>query len=211
MNAGMNASERYFFRRQAAQRSDDRGPPDARRFAPPPQSVVPRRSWGMSALVFLTAYIALYAAYVGIPNEVLSSAIYEPLIVRPGAWLIHWLAPTDRVHAAGNQLIVGGSTLDIVRGCDGAGMLFLMFAAIVAIRTTWWQTLAGLAGAALFVYLMNQLRIVVLYFALTRHATWFVPLHTMVFPGLFVVLGVAWFVLWVPNGREPVDEPSRAR
>ena len=56
----------------------------------------------------------------------------------------------------------------------------------------------------------NQLRIVVLYFVLVHRAQWFVPLHTMVFPGLFVVLGLICFTLWMPTRARPHVEPSLA-
>jgi len=160
---------------------------------------VPRaeRSWGIALLVFALVYVALYSGYMWLPDRLLIETIYYRFIVSPGAALIHLMAPADMVHGVDNRLVSGGTVLEIVRGCDGAGVFFLLVAAIIAVRGTRGKVAWGVVGAAILVYLVNQLRIVVLYFAVRGHADWFVPLHSYVFPTLFVLLGLAYFSFWV--------------
>ena len=170
----------------------------------------PTRSRSLTLGAFAAIYVALYAAYQQIPDEMLIHAVYARLIVVPGATLIKLIAPDDPVIATGNQLISGATTLEVVRGCDGAGVLFLLLAAIFAIGAPLRRTACGVAGALALVYAVNQLRIVVLYFTLRDHRGWFTPLHTMVFPGLFIVLGLVCFSLWIPTRFDTINEPPNA-
>ena len=162
------------------------------------------RSWPFALIAFVSIYVLLYWGYMRIPNEVLGYTVYYWGIVWPGAALINLLSSTDAVHAVGNRIESSRVVLEIVRGCDGAGVLFLLIAAILAVRGSLRRVLAGLAGAVLFVYLLNQLRIVVLYFATRGQADWFVPLHSFVFPTLFVLLALAFFALWSRPAIAPV-------
>ena len=171
--------------------------------APPASS----RRWILALVVFGLVYVGLYLAYLAVSNEALVRYCYYPLIVEPGAALVRWLAPSEPVRALGNQMISGATTLEIVRGCDGAGVLFLMIAAVLAAGAPWRRVAGGLACALMFVYAVNQVRIVVLYFVLVRRPEWFVPLHTMVFPGLFIILGLVGFALWIPP-RAPLHAES---
>jgi exosortase family protein XrtM len=170
----------------------------------------PTRSWLVALITFSAIYVALYAVYLQIPDEVLMQEVYSHLIVTPGASLIKLVAPAEPVIGIGNELISGSTTVEIVRGCDGAGVLFLLIAAIFAVAAPLKRLAWGVAGALLLVYAVNQLRIVVLYFALLRHRDWFTPLHTMVFPGLFIVLGLISFLLWIPTRVDKSNEPPPA-
>lgn len=164
-----------------------------------PVTARPHRSF-LGLATFAAIYLALYAAYMGIPDRWLVEQAYFHAIVGPGAAAIHALVAAEPVQAVGNRLVSGDSTIEIVRGCDGAGVLFLILAAMAAVaamrRATPRATLWGMLGALAAVWAVNQARVVTLYFAVTRHPAWFVPLHTLVFPTLFVLLGLAYFTLW---------------
>ena len=162
-------------------------------------SAVPHaeRSWSVALLVFALVYVALYSGYMWLPDRLLVETIYYRGIVAPGAALIHLIAPADLVQGVDNRLVSGATVLEIVRGCDGAGVFFLLVAAIIAVRGTMGKIAWGVVGAIILVYLANQLRIVILYFVVRGHGDWFVPLHSYVFPTLFVLLGLAYFSFWV--------------
>ena len=169
--------------------------------------------WILGLACFVAIYLALYASYMGVPDRWLSDQVYFHAIVAPGAAAIHLLAAGDPVQAIGNRLVHGSSVIEIVRGCDGAAMLFLIAAAIGTLAVTgqasgraasW-----GLLGALVSVWVLNQARVVTLYFAVTRHPDWFVPLHAVVFPTLFVLSGLVYFSLW-SAGAARRDAPPAA-
>lgn len=173
---------------------------------------VPHHRWILGLAIFVAIYLVLYAGYMGIPDRWLVEQVYFHAIVAPGAAAIHALAAADPVQAVGNRLIHGGSVIEIVRGCDGAAMLFLIAAAIATCaatrRATIRASLWGLLGALVSVWLLNQARVVTLYFALTRQPDWFVPLHTVVFPTLFVLCGLVYFSLWSTGADKREPQPA---
>lgn len=173
---------------------------------------VPHHRWILGLAIFVAIYLVLYAGYMGIPDRWLIEQVYFHAIVAPGAAVIHAFVATDPVLAVGNRLIHGSNVIEIVRGCDGAAMLFLIVAAIGTYAATGQATMRaalwGLLGALVSVWLLNQARVVTLYFALTRHPDWFVPLHAVVFPTLFVLCGLVYFSLWSAGAARPRPQPA---
>ncbi len=166
-----------------------------------------RRPRGLTSAIaiFAAVYLALYWGYLQVPEDVLNSRIYYLGITVPSAALIHLVSPADAATAVGSRILFGSSSLDIVRGCDGAGAYFLLVAAIAGVSTSWRRLAAGILAATVFVYTLNQTRILVLYFVLTRRAEWFTPMHSYVFPTLFVLAAIIFFAAWVDPGHEPAS------
>jgi exosortase family protein XrtM len=147
-------------------------------------------------LLFALAYVSLYVGYMQIPDRLLGEVVYYHGIGSTAAALINAASPAEAVQAVGNRIVSAKGTLEIVRGCDGAGALFLLIAGIVAVRGSIGRVLAGIGGACLFVYLFNQARVIVLYFALVEDRALFTLLHSIVLPSLFVLLAMLFFVAW---------------
>src|ERR1700744_3516994 len=96
-----------------------------------------QRQKPMNALflvLFAAIYLALYLGYSAVPQPLLDEGFYHYGIVCPSRVLINWLAPGDRVLGLHNSLTSPTANLAIVRGCDGSGVIFLLMAAIVALR-----------------------------------------------------------------------------
>ncbi len=173
---------------------------------------VPHRRWIPGLAIFVAVYLVLYAGYMGLPDRWLIEQVYFRAIVAPGAAAIHAFVSGEAVQAVGNRLIHGSSIIEIVRGCDGAAMLFLLVAAIAATTATRQASMRaalwGLLGALAAVWSLNQARVVTLYFAVTRQPDWFVPLHAVVFPTLFVLCGLVYFSLWSAGAARRDATPS---
>lgn len=146
--------------------------------------------------LFTLVFCVLYAAYFFLPDSVLREVIYHYGICQVGADTINLLVPAESVNAVGNTIASPRAVLEIVRGCDGAGAMFLLVAAIVAFPASWWHKLVGLVGGLLLAYAINQLRIVALYFVVAYQPGWFTPLHTFYLPTLVVLLYCVLFGVW---------------
>jgi exosortase family protein XrtM len=151
--------------------------------------------------LFVAGYALLHALYFLIPDALLRDAVYHWTIIVPGAVAINLLAPGEAVHGAGALLTSVRASLEVVRGCDGSGVAFLLVAAMAAFPSSWRRKLAGLAGALLLVYALNQARIVGLYFVAAYRNDWFVPLHVWFVPTLFVVLSALYFAAWAARAH----------
>ena len=165
----------------------------------------PPRGLALAIAIFSAVYLALYWGYLQIPEDVLNDRIYRLGITTPTAAMINLVSPADAAAAVGSKIVFGPSSLDIVRGCDGIGQYFLLVAAITSMSTSWRRLVVGILAATVFIYMLNQARILVLYFVLTRHAEWFAPLHSYVFPTLLVLAAIVFFSIWAEPGHEPAS------
>ena len=157
----------------------------------------PRQPLGWFAAGFCAWFMAFECAYFFIPDEFLRDVIYQRFLVAPSIWLIHVLSPAELVTGRQNLLLAPHGNLEIVRGCDGAGAVFLLAAAMLAFRAPSLRKLQGiLLGVALLVVL-NYARIVGLYF-LSAHASGaFLIVHSYLAPTFIILLTCCVFALWM--------------
>jgi len=164
------------------------------------------RAW-LQPAVFIGAYAGFYWAYLQIPDEVLGELYHRGFGVFC-ADLINWLAPVEKVAALQNRLVSAHANLEIVRGCDGAGALFLMVSAILAFPSTFTRKLTGLCAGVLLMYLLNILRLGGLYFVTALHRDWFPVIHTYLAPTLIIAVGCLYFAWWASGPERKLVEPS---
>jgi exosortase family protein XrtM len=141
-------------------------------------------------------YSLLNYGYFKIPVELFMNVIYYHGVVTICADLINWIGPKEQVWAQQNHVLSSKADLEIVRGCDGAGVLFLMVSAIIVFPSTWRRKLLGLILGICLVYSLNLLRVSGLYFVIAYHADWFLLIHTYLAPTLMIILGCSYFAWW---------------
>jgi exosortase family protein XrtM len=146
--------------------------------------------------LFALLYLVQHGVYQWVPDRFLADVVYRHGIVAGAASVIEWVAPGESAVVDGHRLASPRAVLEIVRGCDGSGVLFLLVAAILALRAGPLRTAGGLLGALLLVYVLNQLRVVGLYFVAAYRGDWFTPLHGYLVPTLFVVVAALYFAWW---------------
>jgi exosortase family protein XrtM len=152
------------------------------------------------ALVFLLLFLLFYSlfhfGYYLIPDTLLGNVIYQEGITRISAELINWISPQEQAQGMDNRIQSRYALLEIVRGCDGAGVLFLVSSAILAFPASTKKKLFGLIMGLTLAYLLNQGRIVALYFIAAYQYQWFLPTHTYLFPTLIIILCSLFFLWW---------------
>jgi exosortase family protein XrtM len=124
------------------------------------------------------------------------------------AQLIHFFAPLEQILAVHNHLQSPRADLEIVRGCDGAGALFLLMAAILAFPAPFKRKLKGVVLGVLLMYSLNLIRISGLYFVVAYHKDWFLLVHTYLAPTLLIVLACLFFAWWALGATHNVNEPA---
>jgi exosortase family protein XrtM len=171
---------------------DSAAAPSPRRF---------RAAWFL--LLFVGIYAALHAAYFAIPDRVLREVVHFYGIVRPGAAVIELAVPGEGVVAVEGTLRSPKATLNIVRGCDGAGVAFLLIAAVLAFAAGWKQKLLGITGAVVLTYVLNQGRVIGLYFVAAYRYDWFNLLHNYLIPTFIIVVCCMFFAWWASWSLRP--------
>ena len=146
-------------------------------------------------LVFSCFYCLLHSAYYLVPDSFLREQVYYHLIIAVCVEVINFLVPAENVSGQGNILYAPAASLEIVRGCDGAGSLFLLIAGITAFRTALLKKIKGLLLGITVVLMLNLIRVIALYFIVVYQYDWFTPVHAYYAPGLMVLVCV-WFFSW---------------
>ena len=159
-------------------------------------------------ILFAGCYAVLNYGYFKIPIDLFMNLIYYHGVVAVCADLINWVAPAEQVLAQHNHVLSAKADLEIVRGCDGAGVLFLMVSAIVVFPSNWRRKLVGLVLGVGLIYGLNLLRVSGLYFVVAYHNDWFLLIHTYLAPTLMVLAGCCYFAWWAFGATNTADEPA---
>ena len=166
-----------------------------------------QRQWLQFSL-FVGCYALLQYTYFQISIGLFINVIYYYGVAAVCADLINWLVPLEQVLAKQNHLLSAKADLEIVRGCDGAGALFLMVSAVLVFPSRLKRKLIGLMFGIGLIYSLNLLRICALYFVIAYQPGWFQLIHTYIAPTLMVMLGCCYFAWWAFGSRPSIHEST---
>ena len=145
---------------------------------------------------FLVLYVVFHGLYFLVPDKVLREVVYPYGLGHLSVAAINSISPNAHARAELNSVKSPRAQLDIVRGCDGSGVLFIVAAATLAFATSFKRKLVGVLLGTILVYVINQIRIVGLYFVVANKIEWFPFLHTYVAPTLIILLVCIYFSWW---------------
>ncbi len=174
------------------------------------KKIVPKKhpEW-VTFMLFVACYALLdYIYYFKVPVDLFINVIYYHGVVAVCADLINFIAPMEQVAPQLNHLISVHADLEIVHGCDGANVLFLVVSAILVFPSKGSRKLMGLLLGIGLIYSLNLLRISALYFVIAYHSDWFQLIHTYVAPTLMVIAGCFYFAWWAFGSTNNVHEPA---
>jgi exosortase/archaeosortase family protein len=143
---------------------------------------------------FLALFVVLAGAYRALGGSALERWVIEVWTVQPAAALLGWIDPAAGVQAAGPRLAAPGGGLNVLRGCEGTDVLLLLAAAMIAAPLPWRWRAAGLVAGIAVVFVLNQARLVTLFYAHRADAGWFDLAHGLLLP-LAMVAGAGLFYL----------------
>lgn len=147
-------------------------------------------------LVFCIVFFGLQVIYYWIPDRFLDTVVINKGIVRISANILTILFGLTDIDAVGTDLVSRTTRLSVVRGCDGTAVLFVLVAAIFAVRTTAVRLFLGVILATALVYALNQIRIVSMFLLLQIDPGWFHLAHVYVAPAAMVLISVGAFAIW---------------
>lgn len=160
--------------------------PDAASNTPAPPRAP--RAWWLAALIFLGVFALLQWRWGEAHDTWVERLVIHEATVKPAAALIRLLSPHIPATPVGASIKAPGGGLNILNGCEGTEVMFLLAAAFAALRLPWRRKLAGLALGLALVFMLNQGRILALFYAYRADRGLFDALHTLVLPVLLIAL-----------------------
>lgn len=146
---------------------------------------------------FALLFLVLSFLYFLLVDTFIQDFIFSSLTARPAAAVIQFISPGERIRVEGNLLISEHAALSIVHGCEGAQGILILTAAILAYRMNALRKLSGVLCGIVFLYIVNLLRIVGVYFVVKYHRGALDVAHFYVGQTFVIVMMFAFFILWV--------------
>ena len=145
--------------------------------------------------LFVVVFFALHQAYAWAGGSSLERWVIEKATVQAGSEILNLFWPSLEVQAVGSRLVSAHARLNVLNGCEGTDVLFLLLAGIVVAPVKLRWRLLGLMIGLPWVFALNQARLIVLFHALRHDMALFSMLHGTVAP-LLLVAGVGMFFAW---------------
>jgi exosortase family protein XrtM len=156
-----------------------------------------RKNFAVVLAIFVAVYASLNLAYFSIPDAWLRNVIYLHALLSPCKHLLELVYGPGGVSIADSALVSQKAYVAVVRGCDGAGLLFLVTAAIACFPSSLKMKLLGGIGAVLLLHVLNVLRIAGLFIVFAEHRTLFDQLHNLIIPTALLLVSGAYFMWWI--------------
>lgn len=158
------------------------------------------------AAAFLLLFAVLQWLYSAPSDRWLERLVIEGATVRPAAFLIDTFDPSLGVRAIGAQLRAPGGGINILNGCEGTEAAFLLLAALLTAPVSWRQRLIGCLLGTVLVAALNQVRVVVLFYAFRNDKVLYDTLHGVVAP-IMLIAAVGVFYVWWLNRHSADPSP----
>jgi exosortase/archaeosortase family protein len=144
--------------------------------------------------IFLVSFFVLQLAWTQARGTFLERWIIDYATVRTSVAVVNVLTPRTDAVAQGASILAAGGGVTVRNGCEGTEVLFLLVAALLSYPFTWGTRLAGAAAGVLYVFLINQVRLVALFYAVRNDSLLFGPLHGVVAPLVLILCTLLFFV-----------------
>lgn len=152
-------------------------------------------------LAFVLAFLVLQTLWSQARDTALERLWIDTATVKIAVALIGLVSPEIRATAQGSRIKAPGGGINVLNGCEGTDILFLLAAAFFAFPMPWRRRLAGLGFGVVLVFLLNEARILALFYAYRGDRVLFDLLHSLVAPIVLIAFAAAYFYAWVDQER----------
>ena len=152
-------------------------------------------------LYFILLFMALQACWEAARGSWIERLWVHVLTVRSATALINLTTPQVQAVAQGTRIVTPSGGLNVLFGCEGTDVLFLLAAAFAVFPLPARVRIRGLLSGLLWVFMLNQLRIVALFHAFRSDRALFDLLHTTAAPLLMIVLTGLFFHFWLKHAE----------
>ncbi|MCA3130248.1 MAG: archaeosortase/exosortase family protein [Rhodocyclaceae bacterium] len=168
---------------------------------PAPATTARARTGDRPVVLRLMLFLALFASLQGLYGAARGGWVERLFIdhatVQSAAWLIHVADPAVHVRAVGSRVVAPGGGINVLNGCEGADVVFLMIAAMFVAPLPLRARITGILAGVAVVFVLNQARVIALFYASRGDKAAFEWLHGVAGPLVLVTVSAAFFALWL--------------
>ncbi len=154
-------------------------------------------------IFFVALYAVMQFGWSSARDTWLERITIDEMTVKPAAWLINHITPEVMVQAAGTRLKAVGGGINILNGCEGLDVVFLLAAALLVAQLDMKWRLLGIGIGSIAMLSCNQLRILVMFYANRFDKAWFELFHGIIAPIALILIAAGFFMFWLEHfGRQ---------
>ncbi|MFM9916335.1 MAG: exosortase/archaeosortase family protein [Rhizobacter sp.] len=164
----------------------------------------------LRATAFVLVFMALQAGWEAARGSWVERLWVHELTVRSATSLINLMTPEVHAVARGARIVAPGGGLNVLFGCEGTDVVFMLAAAFLVFPFPARTRVLGLLSGLVWVFALNQLRIAALFYAFRADRSLFDTLHTMAAPLVMIVLTGLFFHFWLTSAgaRDRREAPA---
>jgi exosortase/archaeosortase family protein len=151
--------------------------------------------------IFLGVFFVLQSLWGEARDTWIERIIIHDVTVKPATKLVRMLTPEVDAKPVAASIKAPGGGLNILNGCEGTEVMFLLIAAFAAVRMGWRRKLIGLGLGLGLVFVLNQARILALFYAFRNERALFDILHTAVLPAVLIAAIALYFYAFLHRDR----------
>ena len=164
------------------------------------------------------AFCVRLVVLLGLLTALTLAAPFKALIENPlialNAWLSHWILDLmgEEVSRDGNFVRAREFSFEVVSGCTGLFVFLFLLSAVVAFPSSWGRRLRAIAIGAALIFVLNQLRIVSLFYVGRHYFEYFKHVHVFFWQSVIIVVTALYWYSWAARtdaGAAP-DEAAGA-
>lgn len=155
----------------------------------------------LTVLIFFVVFAVLQWTWSEARDTWIEQLVIHQATVRPAAALVRATSPEIDARPVAASIKAPGGGLNILNGCEGTEVMFLLVAAFAAVRLAWKRRLIGILTGLGLVFMLNQVRILALFHAFRNDRALFDLLHTSILPALLVAAVALYFYVFLHRAR----------
>lgn len=155
---------------------------------------------------FVVLFVLLQAAHY-FTRSYTAPFLVDTMTTRASSTLINIITPGEKT-VVRDGAIIGGATVEIMRGCEGIEGMLLLIAAVLAFPARIRFKIYGIIGGIFFIYIFNLARIAGLYYTIRYNPTLFDMMHIYVGQTVIIIISLIFFIFWVSR-IERIPRSSR--
>ena len=155
----------------------------------------------LTLTIFLGVFGILQWAWGEARDTWIERLVIHQATVKPAAALVQVITPEANARPVAARIKAPGGGLNIINGCEGTEVMFLLIAAFAAVNLGWRHRLTGLALGLVLVFALNQARILTLFYAFRNERSLFDVLHTTILPVVLIAAVALYFYAVLHRSR----------
>jgi exosortase family protein XrtM len=150
---------------------------------------------------FVVLFMGFQATWEAARGSWIERLWVHDLTVGSATVLINLITPEAHAVAEGTRIAAPAGGLNVKFGCEGTDVIFMLGAAFIVFAMPWRARLLGIVVGCVWVLVLNQARILALFYAFRSDHELFELLHNTAAPLLMIVLTGLFFHLWLQRTK----------